>query len=813
MTAIRTTGFVLCLAACAAIARAQPEEKRLSSLRDDFQSPPPETRPLVRWWWFIPPPSREEATRELERIKEAGFGGVEIAFEQPILPTIKGDKALLNAIRVASLKAKQLGLSFELGVENAVPDLQSSAGNAQLAWVRRVASAIEPGAAHALSLSPRVEVSQDKEFYSFFKHRRAYDLRSREIHELEGSLEAWKMDSHLAKERAKVRHDIALTSLEWLEERVYSPFRKLAWGLHLGARIAFPESGLNPISPARPMDEPEGAAEAWNTLSPLRLAASKAHLQALPVVMGAAWNQLDRGAHGATPLDLKLSADVHFLAGATRILGTGWAGTSLPTTTWCRGTSALLNHDTPWLPLLPELSRYLQRISFVLQQGTPSRGILVYLPTEDALAEVREDNTDLLSALSNSMGEHLLPALLSLGYSVDFVDDASLALLLEKEAQAPISKKNPYPVLLLPSVRRLSQAGYAHLEAYLGQGGKLFFKGRIPNWPPEQDGSKQGSDPQHNDVIALCARHKNQCFQSPPLGLDWYKPLAKVLTPTIKTTPLATTLGMVHRHLPDADLYFIANTGNRPFDGKVTVRGKRRIAEWWNPLSGDITPAAVSPGSGAETSFDLDLPAYASRILFLYQGTPPRIAKGDQAKGKPRKSPLIRDITNGWDVTFVGTDLRKRFDWPVSWTEFADTRSFSGEAVYRKQVTIPAKLLEGGTVILSLGEDAPSPLPKGQSEGAGRSWVESPVREAAIVLVNGKRVGSIWTPPYELDLGPALVAGQNDLEIRVYNVVANQLAGRPIGKPATYDAGQPPRRRTIKAVPAGLLGPIVLRGR
>ena len=44
----------------------------------DFKNPPAESRPFVRWWWNGNKVNKEEIARELDVLKEAGFGGVEI---------------------------------------------------------------------------------------------------------------------------------------------------------------------------------------------------------------------------------------------------------------------------------------------------------------------------------------------------------------------------------------------------------------------------------------------------------------------------------------------------------------------------------------------------------------------------------------------------------------------------------------------------------------------------------------------------------------------------------------------------------------
>jgi hypothetical protein len=51
-----------------------------------------------------------------------------------------------------------------------------------------------------------------------------------------------------------------------------------------------------------------------------------------------------------------------------------------------------------------------------------------------------------------------------------------------------------------------------------------------------------------------------------------------------------------------------------------------------------------------------------------------------------------------------------------------------------------------------------------------------PVREVAVVSVNGTECGTLWAPPYVLDLSEHLQPGTNELAVTVYNTAANALA-------------------------------------
>jgi hypothetical protein len=111
---------------------------------------------------------------------------------------------------------------------------------------------------------------------------------------------------------------------------------------------------------------------------------------------------------------------------------------------------------------------------------------------------------------------------------------------------------------------------------------------------------------------------------------------------------------------------------------------------------------------------------------------------------------------------------------------------------------------------------APSdPVPDTQLPGQPgmRAWLDPPIREAAIVLLNGKRVGDLWHPPYSIDLTSAIRTGNNTLELRVFNTAINELAGQPprdyTALKAKYgDRFQMQGMNNLQPVPSGIRGPV-----
>ena len=149
-----------------------------------------------------------------------------------------------------------------------------------------------------------------------------------------------------------------------------------------------------------------------------------------------------------------------------------------------------------------------------------------------------------------------------------------------------------------------------------------------------------------------------------------------------------------------------------------------------------------------------------------------------------------------------------------SWTDDEETRYFSGIAAYEKEVTIDNDWLkEGLQVGIDFGAGRPN---ESQPSRAGmQALFEAPIREAAVVYVNDKRVGSLWCPPYSLDLTGLLRRGPNKLRVEVSNTALNYMAGHSLPDYRLLNLRygerfQPQEMEKVRPIPSGLFGPIRL---
>jgi hypothetical protein len=180
----------------------------------------------------------------------------------------------------------------------------------------------------------------------------------------------------------------------------------------------------------------------------------------------------------------------------------------------------------------------------------------------------------------------------------------------------------------------------------------------------------------------------------------------------------------------------------------------------------------------------------------------------------PAAAPPPIDLSTQWRVSFGAGATPS--EWPAlrSWTDNEETRYFSGVASYERSVDVPATMLRRGLAV-SLDLGTPRPVEPGGPKARFQAWLEAPVREAAVVWVNGQRAGSVWCPPYRIDVTRLLRPGANTIRIDVANLAINHMAGRalPDYKLLNLRYGtrfEPQDMDRVQPVPAGLSGPIRL---
>jgi hypothetical protein len=618
-----------------------------------------------------------------------------------------------------------------------------------------------------------------------FKKRRGYDL----IPLLP------ELTSGTGEVSEEVRHDWGLTLTELVDERYLTTVDD--WAKAHGTRFRSQTYGHPAVSLSSNslVALPEGEGPQWDRFSYTRWATSASHLYGRPITSAETWTWLHSPAFRATPLDMKAEADRFFLEGVNQLIGHGWPYTppEVAEPGWSFYAAAVFNDHNPWWSVMPDVMKYLQRVSYLLRQGKAANDVAIFLPNDDAYSQFAPGEV----SLSDNMPKYITPALtqqvLAAGHNFDYID-----------AEAIRKIGISYSVLILPHVERISPETLKLIDAYVLRGGKVIVDGSVPGHTP---GFEHATEINATIKTLTQKMMKQDGVQVVSDDEGVGAALASIVKPDIQLSPIATDIGFIHRQLDDADIYFMANTSNKTVTTSATFRSTRKFVSRWNTVTGE--PIAIDVGDIA-----LHLAPYESVIVVFSDS---EIGKHEAASGAHES--VLADLTANWIIRFpaIGSTpaLEEKMNAAQSWADNSRTEFFSGRATYKKTISLTSADLEKAkTLKLDFGEGTPVIADPAVKSGM-RALLEGPIREAAVVTINGQRVGSLWNAPYVLDVTRYLHAGNNQIEIEVANTAVNLLAGRePLDfrlLNARYgERFTPMGMDTMKPLPSGLLGTVRL---
>jgi alpha-L-rhamnosidase len=604
------------------------------------------------------------------------------------------------------------------------------------------------------------------DFLEEFQRRRGYDLKP----QLPGLV------NDLGPETKALRRDWGLTLTELLNERFLAPMQQ--WSKQRRTLFRVQDYGVPAaaLSSNAYADLPEGEGAQWKTLSSTRWASSASHIYGRGVTSSETWTWLHSPSFRATPLDMKAEADRHFLVGINQLIGHGWPYTApgVEYPGWRFYAAAVFDEKNPWWIVMPDIARYLQRVSFMMRQGQPVNDVAIYLPNDDAYASITPGrDVNLRELLVQRVGRDLIPQLLEAGHNFDFFDDDAFKQTGRLDKGALWLGSNRYQIVVLPNVETMRPETYRRFEEFVRGGGTLIATGQSPSKAPglKASDSDHGLIKETSQRLFASANAPARLVQD--VAASFLDTIRKVSTPDVSLSAGARDIGYIHRQTSDAEIYFLANTSNAKQSVKATFRTEGMKAELWDPFTGTVAAASIEK-SGQGTAVTLDLEPYASRVLVFSKRSLPA-TKVNEANA----SPLTVDLSTDWQVSFGSGSQPGRYGALRSWTDEESTRYFSGAATYTKSVKVSSDMLDPKRkTYLDFGEGEPmaeQPLRSGM-----QAWFNPPVREAAVVYVNEQRVGSIWCPPFRLDVTGFLRAGDNDFRVVVANTAMNYMAGHSL---------------------------------
>ena len=177
-------------------------------------------------------------------------------------------------------------------------------------------------------------------------------------------------------EAERVRHDWGKTLTELVDENYLSQINAWAIAHHTRFRSQTYGEPAVSLSSQRLVALAEGEGPHWRAFSTLRWATSANHLFGNNITSAETFTWLHSPVFRATPLDMKAEVDLHFLIGVNQIIGHGWpySPPQVGEPGWSLYAAAVFNDHNPWHPVMPEVTRYIERTSFLFARvNLPTR--------------------------------------------------------------------------------------------------------------------------------------------------------------------------------------------------------------------------------------------------------------------------------------------------------------------------------------------------------------------------------------------------------------------------------------------------------
>ena len=682
------------------------------------------------------------------------------------------------------------------------------------------------------------------EFPAIFERKRGYDL----IPHLPALFD------HNHPDARDLRCDFWRTLSDQAFEAFIQPLAE--WAHRKGVTAQLEAYGTPPVSLAsyRAVDVPTGEHYEWKEFNTSRWASSGAHLAGKQTILAEAWTWLGNPNRFADTLEqLKLCSDLHFLSGINSLYGVTYAYSpvGLGAPGWVPYFGPAVNHTSPYWPYFSYLADYVNRASYILQQGRAVADIAVYLPAEDAMAESETGELLLNWAVRDRMSSNgpppefglknalhyqsdVVKTIITNGYAFDGIDTFAFRDARVEEGSLR-SGDGDYPVLLLPNLTGIDVESLQKVAAFVERGGVLIATRRLPETAYGlRDRQKNraeverliealfGAVPYHASLqphrygngVAIFSRDEHVSLLN---ALRWHPP-------DVAWRQASEHVSFVHRRTLERDYYFLANTGEQPRKLDATFRVDVKQPEVWDLMTGAVEPIVVFEHNKAGTRVAFELGPLESRVIaFAQNGRSPITTDTDlpleaapagwKARVFENRGFHIQKVVRAEEITVSGipAPLQLAPKWSLrfedsaigsapldelkSWTEIPAARFFSGRGVYEAEFQLPFRMAQDIGAVLDLGS----------------------VRETAEVWLNGESAGVAWMRPYRVDVTRLIRTGLNRLRVDVTNLLINRVLGMgPIDYSAAYARyGQrfPPGEEweTVhEPFPSGLLGPVQL---
>ncbi|WP_163711430.1 glycosyl hydrolase [Mangrovibacterium lignilyticum] len=482
-----------------------------------------------------------------------------------------------------------------------------------------------------------------------------------------------------------------------------------------------------------------------------KFSSSAAHMKGENLVSCESFTWLNE--HFKTPLyQCKAELDELFVKGVTHLFfhGTAYSPERAGWPGWCFYASTHMDPNNPQWAHIDAMNSYIARCQSVLQAGQHTNNFLVFWSPDDYNYDANGLEKKL--TLHNSENWVNMPEiedLLDEGYLFDFTTDRIIADMKVEGKDVVTVDRVPYKAILLPKIHRIKLATFTKLLTLADEGATIIFS----NIPKQVSGfnNYQEKEAELAELVRKLQFSDKDDFQFAEKGKGAIyvgNAEAALKDYGIQRESLNDYhIKSISRKTDSGYYYFIANHEKEDVDAWLPFKYFAKNALLMNPMNGDMAVAETD-----QNKVKIALKSGESIIVYFTD---------DDLSGVEKYQPMAEGnalvLENGWKLKALngGPELFSEVTLPELkfWTELDGDiyQNFAGTAQYT--TTFKMKRPQASGYLLRLDK------------------VEASVK----VFVNDQEVATLWSFPFEVEVGKYLTKGENTLRLEVCNLAANRI--------------------------------------
>jgi len=422
--------------------------------------------------------------------------------------------------------------------------------------------------------------------------------------------------------------------------------------------------------------------------------------------------------------------------------------------------------ENPMFPYLHLWTDFARRASFINSMGRAVPDVLLYNPIESAWIEADAGLLDVEMwsfSEENPAGRRINTIDKIYAQAIDDLTAARVEFLvgdrfyleqMKIESGRLVRGDMAFRAMVLPALDIMSLKAAEKIVDFARAGGRVYALAELPKASAEEG----MGDPRMGELMD--ALRSQRTFLSCPAGglraLHEGERKAEGLESPVEFRSGAFPLLQHRRRIDGRDFFWLANNTDTWQTCEIAVQGVRGAASIWDCETGGIRPVPSAHANGGSTLSLVFKPYEAYWLVF----DPEKKTVGGPAEKKPEFE-LVASIEGPWKVIYDPA-IQPLMEFPMTPpAEFArgvekpledwaawGLQKFSGLLDYTKTITVE---YPGKGMSLDLGE----------------------VCHVAEVWVNGTSCGARLWGPHVFEVGDALRPGQNEIRIRIANLINN----------------------------------------